>query len=164
MAVSLLLQGAVLTTLAVALAGAASATRGAWMIHHQLSSVTRIEHLLDHALARAGATAATTGPVVRPAARELTLRADLDGDGVVDGRSAELTAFALGSSADTIRLTHRMGRQSMTIATGLPDAGTFEYFSRHGSKVATSTATSVVQLPLTGGHGVLAAAIPVRGP
>jgi hypothetical protein len=72
---------------------------------------------------RAGHDPAGIGvtPVTLARTDRVTLEADLDGDGVIDGASAERVSWVCGT--DTRRLSRILGAQSMPVAGGVIGCG-----------------------------------------
>lgn len=66
----------------------------------------------------------------------LSILRDQDGNGRIDARSAETTAFSWSERGGG-RVSHRVGRQSMPLAAGVRRGGfRLRYFDRRGREVA----------------------------
>jgi Tfp pilus assembly protein PilW len=125
----------VLSALTAALAGGARALvrSGARAEASDTSGLAAEAFLFD--VRRAGHDPAATGvmPLVLARADRLTLEADLDGDGTVDGASAEHVSWVCNATAR--RLSRVVGTQSMPLADGVLGCG-FRYLDPGATDLA----------------------------
>jgi len=105
---------------------------------------------------RAGYDPAGVGvtPLLEARPDRVTFAADLDGDGVVDAASEEVTAHACLTSPG--RISRIVGRQSLPMADGVTRCG-FRYFDVHGTAIAVPAGG----LDAVGRAGVRAVAVDV---
>lgn len=147
------LQAVLLATLVSTLSMAAAAGRGAWDLHADGAGRRQVEHLVLEAFARAGRGPSSPHPLAVARADELVLTTDLDGDGSVDGRTAERTALLIRADRDgRSRLLHRIGRQSMTVSAPLEAGAAFVYLTAGGSRATSLDGVRLVEVPIAGGH------------
>jgi hypothetical protein len=138
------LETLVLAALLAQLVAAVELGGAAWAMHARIFEVRQAEDLILTALTRAGE--GLDGQLCIRASSEtvLELAADLDGNGRVDTDSAERTALLVDRDAgERSRLVHRMGRQSMTILSGLAPNAHLVALDRYG---ATARSTEDITL------------------
>jgi hypothetical protein len=147
------LQALLLASLVATLAVAATTGHSTWDLHAEAVARRQVEHLVLEAFARAGRGPSSPGPLALARADELVVVADLDGDGSIDARSTERTAFLIRRDADgRPRLLHRIGRQSMTISTPLRTGATFAYLTARGARATSLDRIRLVEVPIAGGR------------
>lgn len=134
------LSSALIVSTAISSAGE-SATRGIVARRH-------LEHLLERTFSSAGLGAAARTPISRARADEVVLQADLDGDGLIDTRSAERSAIELRRTGPgVLALRHRVGRQVITVERGLPAGARLLYFAADGRPATRIELIRVVAVP-----------------
>ena len=106
---------------------------------------------------------ASTIRISRAAPHVLQMRADLDDDGQIDERSAEQVTLTLepdapaagesvaAGSGQPLALRHHIGRQTRTVARGLPARSSFRYFDRYGRPTLRADSDAVIGVPLETG-------------
>jgi len=125
---TLFLDGLLIACLLASLTAITGSARRCQDLYQELSVVSRIEQLADESAAHLFAAPSSPRPRIEAQPRALVLVADVDRDGHIDRRSSEVTAFEiLSDPPHGARLTHRIGRQRMTILHGLAPTATFAY-------------------------------------
>ncbi len=111
-------------------------------------TVRLVFDVMSRDLRRAGFDPGVTGlaPIAAAATRAIVVQSDDNGDGVVDLRSGERTAYAF--RPDTGVLYRTVGRQPMPLAEGLSAQGfTLAYLDREGLAIPAVEGVSVSDLP-----------------
>jgi hypothetical protein len=105
--------------------------------------------------------------ISRASPRVLQMRSDLDGDGRIDERSTEQLTLTLepaapaageslaAGSRQLLALRHRIGRQTYTVARGLPAGSSFRYIDLHGRTASRPDSSVIVGVPLATGPVLL---------
>jgi hypothetical protein len=124
-----------LTALTAALAGGARALvrGGARAEASDTSGLATEAFLFDVRRAGHDAAGITVTPVTLARPDRVTLEADLDGNGIVDGGSAERVSWVCSTS--TRRLSRILGAQSMPVADGVIGCG-FSYLDGGAAALA----------------------------
>ena len=146
MAFSMAVTGLTLAMLATTLATTIELGNTSWQLQQQLLNRRHVEHLLSTSISRAGRGFEGASALTIATSTVLVLRADLNGDGRIDDRSAETSSFELERGSGATRLLHRMGRQSMTLARGLPEDAAFVLLTDHGQPATSAASVAVVVL------------------
>jgi len=107
----------------------------------------RIEHLIDHAAGRAGSGPTSPIAVALAETSRVVFQADLNGDGLIDARTSERTEFVLRAEAGGQRLSHRIGRQSITLVRNLSSDRSIEFTDADGHATRLPSAIRSVQIP-----------------
>jgi hypothetical protein len=154
---ALALEAIVLTGLTAALANTGVLTTALRDHRDALLDERRVEQLLDHAVTSAGSGPDRSPAIAVAEPRRMVLHADLNGDGIVDARSAERIELTLRPSGSTQSLVHRMGRQSATIVRGLDDSMRFHYHNAIGAASADPHTIRLLKIPV--GKGVYVVAL-----
>lgn len=162
MAAALALEAVVLASLLSALTSAALTNATAWELHASLFAARQVEHHVDVAAGRAGTGPNRPPAVASASTHACSLLADTDGNGRIDARTAERTAFELRPSTGDTSLVHRLGRQSMAIDVRLPDGTRFAYTDAAGNAALAPSAVTTLSIPTAAGE--LVAALPQRLP
>ncbi len=103
------------------------------LLHSDILQWRRVEHLFDTTLRRAGYGPNAPPPIAEASAARIVVQSDHDGDGRIDPRSSEITIFYFSDKDGGRSLMHRMGRQSMTLISGLSDRSVFRIFDGRGT-------------------------------
>jgi hypothetical protein len=157
------LQALLLASLLTSTTGIAILVHDVWVVQASAFGERQVEHLVDVAVARAGAGPSRPAPVANATSEQITLYADLNGDGSVDTSTSEQTQIELRhTSASSPRtLLHRIGNQGMTIEDSLVKTAQIILIGRNGAAAGAADATGMA-IPRRG--GTLAVAIPARFP
>ncbi|MFQ5477927.1 MAG: hypothetical protein ACE5E4_04845 [Candidatus Binatia bacterium] len=129
---ALALEGLLLASLLGSLVSTVRLAASCHQLQATMARASQVERLVDSAAAVAGAGSPTQAAVLDADSAHVSLMADLDGNGLIDDRSAELTSLELRKIANSRRLSHRIGRQSMTILEGLPVSATVRNYDVFG--------------------------------
>lgn len=145
-AASLAITTIVLATLTASLGATAVTSLAAWSAVHEALEERHREHLLEATFRRARETG---GTVAACSTTEITLDADLDGNGSIDASSAERTAFVIAARSGGKRaLSQRIGGQSMTLTDTLSASAEIVCRDAFGVATAEPTAIRVVDVPV----------------
>lgn len=143
--VAISLQALVMTLMTSSLISAATVSRLASDVDSRMLRSRRVEQLLD-------ATTVPLGRGLRPHQaltvadpHRVVIEADLDGNGYIDIRSRERSAFEIAASP--LRLVHRIGRQAMSIGKLGGSSTRFLYYDQRGLATTDPTAVWLMVVP-----------------
>ncbi len=147
-AVAISLQALVMASITSSLIATLATSRLASDVASQMLHTRQLEQLLDTTIAPLGRRSRGRRGVALASPWRVVIEADLDGNGHIDVRSRERSAFEIAVSP--ARIVHRIGRQAMTVSELPGHSLRFAYYDRHGQPTTDPAAVSLIAMPTAG--------------